>query len=147
MAKTLKFIQKENSELKKLNTDLVNELEIFRYKDSLKEAQYIIDGQYNRVTTSQKHNYILNRSKSDLMSNIFLEVDYLKAINYNENSIKEKIAMEFQEKLDSAMTSFAEETEELYTMVSQLSVQCREIGVKYDEVEAEKSYIKQDCDE
>ena len=39
----------ENEQLKNLNRKLVDELEIYRYKDSLKEASYIIEHQYNSM--------------------------------------------------------------------------------------------------
>ena len=40
-------IKIENEQLKELNRKLVEELEILRYKDSLKEAEYIIEHQYS----------------------------------------------------------------------------------------------------
>lgn len=39
----MEHIKIENEQLKELNRRLVEELEIYRYKDTLKEAEYIID--------------------------------------------------------------------------------------------------------
>ena len=34
----------------------------YTYKDKLKEAQYIIEGQYNQILLPQKYKYLLDES-------------------------------------------------------------------------------------
>jgi hypothetical protein len=36
----------------------------YTYKDKLKEAQYIIEGQYNTLLVPQKYKYLLDESKT-----------------------------------------------------------------------------------
>lgn len=41
----------------------------YKYKDTLKEAQYIIEGQFNQMLAPQKYKYLLEESKLILFPN------------------------------------------------------------------------------
>jgi hypothetical protein len=45
--------------LNDLNRKLTDEVTAYQYKDSLKEAQYIIEGQFNQMLAPQKYKYLL----------------------------------------------------------------------------------------
>jgi len=64
----LKWIVKENEELTNLNRSLVNELEIYRYKDNLKEQEYILNHQYNEALIPHKYKYIFQSKYNYLKS-------------------------------------------------------------------------------
>lgn len=66
----LRLVEAENKQLQELNRKLTDDLMRYTYKDKLKEAQYIIEGQYNTLLTPQKYKYLLDESKHDL-SNLF----------------------------------------------------------------------------
>lgn len=53
------FLKKENEQLNDLNRKLTDEVTAYQYKDSLKEAQYIIEGQFNQMLAPQKYKYLL----------------------------------------------------------------------------------------
>jgi len=62
----LGLLKKENEELTKLNRALVNELEIYQYKDTLKEQEYIINHQYNEALIPHKFKYFFQQKQKYL---------------------------------------------------------------------------------
>lgn len=52
----------------------------YTYKDTLKEAQYIIEGQYNDILAPQKYKYLLEDKEQ-----------YLKALKFNQSEVKADI--------------------------------------------------------
>lgn len=61
----LGLVEAENKQLQELNRKLTDDLMRYTYKDKLKEAQYIIEGQYNTLLAPQKYKYLLDESKVD----------------------------------------------------------------------------------
>jgi hypothetical protein len=59
----LGLLEAENNQLQELNRKLTDDLMRYTYKDKLKEAQYIIEGQYNTLLAPQKYKYLLDESK------------------------------------------------------------------------------------
>jgi len=64
----LQWLVRENEELTNLNRKLVNELEIYRYKDNLKEQEYILNHQYNETLIPHKYKYIFQSKYNYLKS-------------------------------------------------------------------------------
>jgi len=60
----LALVEAENKQLQELNRKLTDDLMRYTYKDKLKEAQYIIEGQYNSLLVPQKYKYLLDESKT-----------------------------------------------------------------------------------
>jgi putative sterol carrier protein len=60
----LGLVEAENKQLQELNRKLTDDLMRYTYKDKLKEAQYIIEGQYNTLLVPQKYKYLLDESKT-----------------------------------------------------------------------------------
>ena len=54
----------ENEKITQLNRNLTQELEVYQNKDTLKEAQYIIEGQYNTEYLPDKYKFIFKKSKN-----------------------------------------------------------------------------------
>ena len=52
----------ENEQLSSLNRKLTEDVMAYKYKDTLKEAQYIIEGQFNKMLAPQKYKYLLEES-------------------------------------------------------------------------------------
>lgn len=62
-----------------LNRKLTEDIMAYKYKDTLKEAQYIIEGQFNQMLAPQKYKYLLEESKLVLNIIYSIEQEYLKA--------------------------------------------------------------------
>lgn len=60
----INLLKKENEQLSTLNRKLTEDIMAYTYKDTLKEAQYIIEGQYNNLLAPQKYKYLLQESKT-----------------------------------------------------------------------------------
>eukprot|EP00347_Sterkiella_histriomuscorum_P008912 403343268 len=126
-------IKIENEQLKDLNRKLVDELEIYRFKDSLKEAEYIIEHQYNNMLIPQRYKYIFDQKQK-----------YLQAINFNFKNEQELIQMKVDAQINELRTSFALEHEELQEMLSGLICQLGETTKIKEEIEAELDFVVQD---
>ena len=71
----------ELNKLQDLNRKLVSELENYRYKDTLKEAEYILDHQYNEMLIPQKYKFLFENKLKYLQSikfNFFKEKDVIE---------------------------------------------------------------------
>ena len=49
LEKQIEVLKKENEQLINLNRKLTEDVMAYKYKDTLKEAQYIIEGQFNQM--------------------------------------------------------------------------------------------------
>lgn len=63
LEKQIEMLKIENEQLSSLNRKLTEEVMAYKYKDTLKEAQYIIEGQFNKMLAPQKYKYLLEESK------------------------------------------------------------------------------------
>ena len=77
------MIKMENQQLKDLNRKLVDELQIYRNKDTLKEAEYIINHEYNETLIPQKYKYLFEHKQK-----------YLQAIHFKEKYDSMKVKTE-----------------------------------------------------
>jgi hypothetical protein len=49
LEKQIEMLKIENEQLSSLNRKLTEDVMAYKYKDTLKEAQYIIEGQFNQL--------------------------------------------------------------------------------------------------
>ena len=49
LEKQVEMLKIENEQLSSLNRKLTEDIMAYKYKDTLKEAQYIIEGQFNKM--------------------------------------------------------------------------------------------------
>ncbi len=49
LEKQVEMLKIENEQLSSLNRKLTEDIMAYKYKDTLKEAQYIIEGQFNQM--------------------------------------------------------------------------------------------------
>ncbi len=62
LEKQVEILKIENEQLSSLNRKLTEDVMAYKYKDTLKEAQYIIEGQFNKMLAPQKYKYLLEES-------------------------------------------------------------------------------------
>ena len=102
-------VKKENEQLKELNRKLVDELEIYRYKDSLKEAEYIIEHQYNDMLIPQRYKYLFDQKHK-----------YLSAINFTYKAETQTMKEKAISEIDHTRIFYAEEHEEMQQLLSEM---------------------------
>lgn len=93
----------------------------YTYKDSLKEAQYIIEGQYNAMLAPQKYKYLLEESMCISWSftiKMILEQEYLKAYKYNTEELRSQVRATLDKEFHELKLSMSVESDELYDIIS-----------------------------
>eukprot|EP00347_Sterkiella_histriomuscorum_P004099 403361755 len=113
----LNVCKQENQQLNMLNRRLTKDLDMYMHKDTLKEAQYIIDGQYDNELLPQKYKYLLQEKKQ-----------YLKAINFNIDHIKVEVIQLYENQVNQLKRNLALSEENYHELLSSMCKQVNDLN-------------------
>lgn len=91
----------------------------------MKEAEYIINNQYNEYNMPHKYKFLFEQKKNYLLA---------KKVSFKYDF--DELIKKHTDEINSIRLSFAEENHDLYEMVSSLTKQLREMNILKEDAEA-----------